>query len=372
MNFFPEKVSIGEDPLHPVLIVSAIKPSFLEASIDIFEEADISGVSKLSPLLQALPTALTSQHVAQHNFMEVIIDGPLAKTKEGVGFRAFSFGDNGKIKEHAVLMDADKLSNLVNTGLLLQTASVLLAQKHLADINEKLVLISEDVKKISDFQSNNRASKISSGIKYLRQITPGLHNGDLSPVIRQKLEDFEVQFISIQDHLFRDITLINKEVENCADPDFFGTDGITKEIKKRQEIIKKHIIEWKMALSVRIYALQLISLFDGDVSLQKERNNSIRQDIENFKGILNDIAHVQRKRISNISAFMESSNSTNANKVLLNKWLTLYLFPQTQHTNELLCDYDKFSLDLSTADAKPTRLIVEMENGKLVKLYKEK
>lgn len=51
----------------------------------------------ISPLLQALPSALTSHHFAQHNDMEVIIDGPLAKAKDGVGFRAFSLGACRKI-----------------------------------------------------------------------------------------------------------------------------------------------------------------------------------------------------------------------------------------------------------------------------------
>ena len=371
MNSIKEGWVIGNDPEQPVMAVSVLADHDVQ-DFDAYVEGDISGISRLSPLLQALPTALTSQHVAHHNFMEVIIDGPLAKTKDGLGYRAFSIGDNGKIKEHAVLMDADKLSNLVNTGLLLQTASVLLAQKHLADINEKLVIIAEDVKKILDFQSNERTSKIDSTIKYLRQITPGLSKGEVSPVLRQKLEDFEVDFSGIQAHLRQDIISISKEVQNCADPDMFGTDGITREIKKRQQLLHKHIVEWKMSLSVRIYALQLVSLFDGDPSLKVERENSIRQDVEDMKIILKDIEDIQEKRISGISSFTESSNATNANKILLKKWLKLNLLPQTQQTKAVFEQFEEFSRSLSISYNQPTKLLIEMDQGKIVKLYNTK
>ncbi|MEI6934131.1 hypothetical protein ACOQLP_30475, partial [Klebsiella pneumoniae] len=106
------------------------------------QEQDIAGISRLSPLLQTLPSLATSAHVASHQYMEVIINGPLASVKDGPGFRGFSLGEKG-IKEHAVLLNPDKLSQLVNAGMLLNVASAVLAQKHLADISKKLTEIVE-------------------------------------------------------------------------------------------------------------------------------------------------------------------------------------------------------------------------------------
>lgn len=368
MNNLPEKWLIGDDPQRPVLAISVLSPDAL-AEGEPLKEGSISDISRLSPLLQALPSALTSHHVAQHNYMEVIIDGPLAKAKDGVGFRAFSLGDNGKIKEHAVLMDADKLSNLLNTGLLVQTASMLLAQKHLADINEKLVAISEDVKKIVDFQSNDRASKLDAAIKYLRQVSSVLATGGRLSVVRQKLEDFEVEFSAIQAHLRKDVISTGNEIENCVDPDYFGSDGITREIKKRQQSLQRHITEWKMALSVRICALKLVALFEEDTSLQTEREQSIKDDIEEFTRDLDRVAQIQHQRIARISSFTESSNATNANKVLLKKWLTLHLAPHREQTVQSHQLIEQFSQQLVIEKLQPTRLIVEIENGQPVKLF---
>lgn len=368
MNHVPQKWVIGEDPQHPAIAISEIATSDMP-QFAVMEEGDVSGISRLNPLLQAIPAALTSQHVSQHHFMEVIIDGPLAKAKDGVGFRAFSLGDNGKIKEHAVLMDPEKLGNLVNTGLLLQTASVLLAQKHLADINEKLLTISEDVKKVANFQTDERASKIYAAIKYLRQTAPGLQNGELSSAIRKTLEDLELELIGIQTHLLKEIVTISHEVQNCAISTFFSSDKITTKLKGLQQDQQKRIVEWKMALSARAFALQMVSLFSGDETLLKARESSIRQDVDEFKKVLEEVAHVHRNRIDAISPVTESSNATHANKVMLNKWLSLHLAPQKQQTEAIRLGLEQFSQRLAIEQAQPTRLIVEMADGKPVKLF---
>lgn len=101
--------------------------------------------------------------------MEVIINGSLANVKDSPGFRGFSLGEKG-IKEHAVLLNPDKLIHLVNTDVLLNIASVVLAKKHLADISQNLTEIIEAVREVSAFQNNAQKSEIVGTIQYLQQI----------------------------------------------------------------------------------------------------------------------------------------------------------------------------------------------------------
>ncbi|MGE2787613.1 YaaW family protein, partial [Escherichia coli] len=74
-----------------------------------------------------LPSLATAAHIASHHYMEVIIDGALAKVKDGSGYRGFSLGEKG-IKAHAVLLNPDKLNQVVNAGILRNVASAILAQ----------------------------------------------------------------------------------------------------------------------------------------------------------------------------------------------------------------------------------------------------
>lgn len=367
MNDGPDKWVFGDDPQHPVLAVSVVEPPSLDV-INSMEERDVAGISRLSPLLQVLPSLATAQNVAQHNYMEVIIDGPLARVKEGVGFRGFSLSDKG-IKEHAVLLDADKLGNLVNTGLLLQTASVLLAQKHLADINEKLTVIAEGVQAISDFQNNQRATSIDGAIQYLRQVAPVILAGEQQDIIRHKLEGFEVKFITIQTHLLKDIETLNNEVASCSDPSFFGSDGITAKLTSLQDTLQKRLFEWHMATSVRVHSLQLLALYNDVSLLKKQRYNDIKKSIDRFNQLVQKTESHILNRINGITAFTESSNATNANKTRLRKWVTLRLEKQKQHIIQLDQAFDHFNQELDLAQSQPSRMIVEMKKGQPVRLF---
>lgn len=126
--------------------------------------------------MQTLPSLATSAHVANHQYMEVIINGSLANVKDSPGFRGFSPGEKG-IKEHAVLLNPDKLIHLVNTCVLLNIISAVLAQKYLADMSQNLTGIVEAAHEISAFQSNARKSEIVGTIRYLQQITPTVPEG---------------------------------------------------------------------------------------------------------------------------------------------------------------------------------------------------
>lgn len=172
---------------------------------------DITEISRLGPLLQTLPSLATAAHVASHHYMEVIIDGALAKVKDGSGYRGFSLGEKG-IKAHAVLLNPDKLNQLVNASILLNVASAILAQKHLADISNKLTQIIETIREISAFQNNARKSEIVGAIQYLQQITPVVIEGQSSPEIRQILEAIEKDFSTLQDHLLTDIAFAGEKV----------------------------------------------------------------------------------------------------------------------------------------------------------------
>jgi hypothetical protein len=67
--------------------------------------------------------------------MEVVINGDLVRAADGHGFRAIAMGAKG-VREHARLFEVKNLQNVVNAAAVWQIASVLVAQKHLADISK--------------------------------------------------------------------------------------------------------------------------------------------------------------------------------------------------------------------------------------------
>lgn len=364
---YDQRWGFGHDIHQPALTVATIPPSE-SINTGAMQEQDITGISRLSPLLQTLPSLATSAHVASHQYMEVIINGPLASVKDGPGFRGFSLGEKG-IKEHAVLLNPDKLSQLVNTGMLLNVASAVLAQKHLADISKKLTEIVEAVREVSAFQNNARKSEIIGAIQYLQQINPVVLEGQCSPAIRQKLEDIEVQFSALQAHLLTDITAAGDKVSALKDRGLFGSTEITNKIQTQQKILDERIHEWDLAIKVRAQALHLLTHAEGDTTLVKHRQQTIVHNYQQFKSVIDKVERQLHQRIQGISALTEQSNTTNANKVLLRKWTTTTLMQQKMAIEEAHLSFEQFQQGLLTEQPQSARLLVEMQDGKPVKCF---
>lgn len=357
----------GHDIHQPALTVATI-PLSESINTGVMQEQDITGISRLSPLLQTLPSLATSAHVASHRYMEVIINGPLASVKDGPGFRGFSLGEKG-IKEHAVLLNPDKLNQLVNAGMLLNVASAVLAQKHLADISKKLTEIVEAVREVTAFQNNARKSEIIGAIQYLQQITPTVLEGQCSPAIRQKLEDIEVQFSALQAHLLTDITAAGDKVAALKDRGLFGSSEITNKIQTQQKILDERIHEWDLAMKVRAQALHLLTHAEGNTTLVRHRQQTIVHNYQEFESVVDKVERQVHQRIQGISALTEQSNTTNANKVLLRKWTTTTLMQQKMAIEEAHSSFGKFQQGLLTEQPQSARLLVEMQDGKPVKCF---
>lgn len=362
-----QRWSFGHDIHQPALTVATIPPSE-SINTGAMQEQDITGISLLSPLLQTLPSLATSAHVASHQYMEVIINGSLAKVKDGLGFRGFSLGEKG-IKEHAILLNPDKLNQLVNAGMLLNVASAVLAQKHLADISKKLTEIVEAVREVSAFQNNARKSKIIGAIQYLQQITPTVVEGLYSSAIRQKLEEIEFDFSALQEHLLIDITAAGDKIFAIKDRGLFGSTEIKNKIQSQQKFLDERIHEWGLAMKVRAQALHLLTHAVGDITLVRHRLQTIVHNYQQFESDIDKVEHQLHQRIQSISSLTEQSNTTNANKVLLRKWTSTTLMQQKMAIEEAHLSFGQFQQALLSEQPQSARLLVEMQDGKPVKCF---
>lgn len=329
---------------------------------------DITEISRLGPLLQTLPSLATAAHVASHHYMEVIIDGALAKVKDGSGYRGFSLGEKG-IKAHAVLLNPDKLNQLVNASILLNVASAILAQKHLADISNKLTQIIETIREISAFQNNARKSEIVGAIQYLQQITPVVIEGQSSPEIRQILEAIEKDFSTLQDHLLTDIAFAGEKVASINDGSFFSSATITSKIQAQQKIIEERTMEWDLAMRVRGQALHLVSHSEGQTMLVERRQQAIEHHYAQFDTVISKVEKQLQSRIDSTGAVAEQANTTSANKVILRKWCNNRLMPQKVAIKEARMAFDQFQQNMLDKPLQTSRMLVEMKDGKPVKCY---
>ncbi len=295
---------------------------------------------------------------------EVVINGELARTADRIGFRGFSKGPDGKIIEHARLFEEGKLQNIINATAIWQLASVIVAQKHLADISAKLDEIKNSLRDILQFLDNERKAKVDSAIDYLRQAYQAFQCGEFSPAVRNQLESCDKELSEIFHHLIREYEgKINTKVKKTK----VGTKQISQEIGKKIEDLDKLNQEIMRCLEVRILGLHILSLFPDEPQLKVARYSRIENSIDEWRAFKNNYKNSLTEEINNIDSFWNTQETLDERKKELNFNLqsSYENFQKCiDNTSEVLQKSEQLLLEYD----RPIHLLLQYENGKLLNM----
>lgn len=326
------------------------------------------GIDRLSPLLQAIPGLAVASETARSQLMEVVINGPLAKVANGEGFRAFSI-EGGRIREHAKLFEPERLQNLVNSAALFQIASVVVAQKHLADISAKLNDIKAGIDAIALHLADQRRSEITGALKYLGQVAVMLHHGERDDAARSQLETIERELGGINDHLVSDLVTMKKQVDGLDAPGLFdGSSGLVSKLESKQKDAERLVEEWKLCMSGRWVACGLLKQITGQTSLLTKRQEDLEAEVRAFfsaQGPLASFDDGLDKRIDSLSSVWEWQSTLQINRIKLREWNEETL-PQLKVAAQ--SDIRGAQTLLLEREAKVT-LTIEMRDGEMIGAY---
>lgn len=189
------------------------KESYVETKKE-FTKIEEENVSRLNQLITHIPNLLIKNEMSKNNL--AILNVPLEElkpAKDGNGLRAIIMGKDG-IKENARIFAPEKLQNLVNTGVLMNLASTLVAQKHLADINKKLNDIKQDIEKTNNFLSSERKAKIISAYKEVNSLYGSLTRGEfIANDMKSNLVNHLTSMQGVCEHLRENINEIVDDIE---------------------------------------------------------------------------------------------------------------------------------------------------------------
>ena len=325
------------------------------------------GVSRLNPLLSLVPNALVCRAMTNGKFMEVIISGPLVRATSGEGWRAFTMGAKG-IQEQALLVEPSKLSQMINGAALFQLASVVVAQKHLADISKKLDLIVDAVGRISDFLEDQQKARIRAVLIHLQQSASAVLNGELEDAVRATLEAHEINLIEIQDHIVRQLARAIEQTAHLKDPDTFGAEGLVATIEAHQKQLDGLVDQWMLCLRARCQAWFLLSAFPNASRLKEERLESIKKSIRDFGGDRGPLMHSHRAisvRIENVDAVFNWKSTLDGYKAKLRKMSNDSLALKQNLVSveqSSIAGGDLFLLE----QQEPLRLAIRIDGGRVV------
>lgn len=365
----------GQEPSGTLIIgITGDKPMVTVKPVSVYPNSSTavdrttSGVDRLSPLLQAIPSAAVASEVAQTRLMEVVINGPLAQIANGDGYRAFSI-EGGRIREQATLFEPERLQNLVNSAALFQIASVVVAQKHLADISAKLDDIKAGIDAINVYLSDKRRSEITGALKYLGQVAVMLHHGEMDDAARAQLEFIERELGSINDHLVLSLEALKTKVDGFDSPGLFDSSSeLVSKLSVEQEAAERLVEEWKLCMSARWIACSLLSRITGQTKLLKKREEDLSSEVNTFfskQGALEKLNAALDARIDTLSSVWEWQSTVQINRIKLRRWNENRL---PKLTIDAQSDIHRASTLLLEREANVT-LTIEMRDGELVGAY---
>ncbi len=354
----PDQIVIA-DGLHQPIVTLRASNAFADFERATPFELGGGAISHLSALAQAAPSLLVATSANSKQLMEVVVNGNLVRAADGNGLRAIAMGPNG-IHEHARLFEVKPLENMINAAAVWQIASVIVAQKHLADISKKLDEIKVGVQDLACFLEDQRRSRIQATYDYLNQIYVAIKGGELSPAVRSQLEARELDLAEILTHLSQEYRHIaGRKVEHR---EALGTGKLEADIGKKLDRLNQLGHDIEFCIQTRIAAWHVLALFPGEAQLKLARRANIEASVAEVSTLAPPMAALLQDEIAALDSMWNRSATLTERRTGL-----LRRVNSTQQALVIAGQSARSGImnsgDLLLTDDTPTRMWLEFEHG---------
>jgi hypothetical protein len=357
----PDEIIIGESPSHAaVTIRSAATAHGYEKAARLDVRSGAFG--RLAGLLQAAPTLLVAGGGAGKRLIEVVIDGKLTAAADGKGFRAIAM-KGSRILHHARLLEVGKLQSVINAAAVWQVASVIVAQKHLADINNKMDEIKASIRGVSRFLDQQRKARIQSTYDYLAQVSQAMAAGELSSSVRDALEDCERDLMEIHRHLVYEFRrAVEEKVEHS---ETIGTGELNKQIAAKIEKLTELAGDLQMCLRTRVGGWHVLAAFPGEPRMFEARQASIQASCEEMRELATFMRHPLESEIAGMKAIFNRSSTLDKRRKALGKGKARAIQAVEAKADDVRMSMQETLRQLLLQN-QPTRILVEIQRGEIV------
>lgn len=356
-----DQIAIGETSDRPVVTFKKLTSAREYEMATPVDETSIS-IDRLSALCGPLPSLLAAGEMAGKHLMEVVINGDLVRAADGNGFRAFSMAAN-QIDQQALLFKASKLQQMINVAAIWQIASVVVAQKHLVDISDRLNEIQDKIQGISKFLYNQRKSVLVAAYGYLDQVYQAIQGGEFPGAVRNQLEQYERDLLEIQHQLETEYR--EKAEKRVPDEELFGIAGVTAGIAAKLDDLDQLTDDIALCVKTRIAVWHVLSLFPGEQQLKLARRESIKNSIEKIQALAPDCKEKVNAEISKVYAYFVGKETLDNRKKQLADKCDSTVLTLSQTTQQLFEAIER-SDQLLLKNDSPTRILLLYDNGAFV------
>lgn len=340
-----------------------IKNEFNESNISIFNQ-----------LVSNIPALAAKFETVKNQIVSINIDPrKLTPAKDGNGLRGMVHGINKDgnfgIVENIRIFEADTLKQVINSGVIFNLASTAVAQKHLADINERLKEIQKGINDIKHFQEDERRSKIDATIKLLKLVSEHMTvYGQETPIFNEnkvRLQNALDDNLTIKSHLEKDLHRVFEQIYNIKFDSFIGMNnsGNVKSIIKKMKEWDKYYESYQLCCNVVMMTYTI---------LYTSNTNKINKEFysNELKTFVSDTDKFISWRVTKIQEYLKQA-SKNARGITNFKSSSLAYEALFNRCNE---DFKLYQLELvqqltqivtSATTPMPFKATLLIKNGKI-------
>ena len=270
------RLDVTTEAGEPVLSIAEIpEPGPLKWEDAKGAKGNKSRISSLNPLLSTIPNLGTAAHTHSTNYMEVVVPAGEKLADASTGSRALRgvFKEpNGQIKGHAELFKPEQLQRLVSGAVLMNIASVALAQKHLHDISKKLDRISEQFEEVGRFQREKRFSNIEGTLCGFMQMKRDMSDYSFTHISTDIVASECVQLAKIEKHISKDIS---RAIDGLG-----SVGGLGPEFDQGINNVVMLLKELHLCVMAKLYGYQIMAIVSPDPTWVGRRLDDVQDDIE--------------------------------------------------------------------------------------------
>lgn len=308
------RIIVGVSPDQPAFELAL---SLDDAAFDLAAPVPTNGrlglMSRMSACMQAVPSLLVQQTHQGRHLMEVAINNPLANAASGSHFLPFARGADGKIIEQAKLFKPEGLSSLVNAAAVWQVASVVVAQKHLADISAKLDEIKQGIDDLKGLFQDKLDGDIEGTYRYLRTVAKSFEMGDVPKFARIELESCRRELLQTESGL---IKMFKRRIgETIEHKETVGTEDLLNDTLLRYSDLDKITTSLMTCFKTEALAWHVLSLFPGEEAMAEVWKEETIESMAAFARMQDTIKKTAQEDVSRFKSFFNVESTLEERRV---------------------------------------------------------
>lgn len=354
-------VVLGPSADTPVLVVSISNDEQGFALARPLSNGRADLVGRVSASLQAMPSLLIEQAHQGRHLMEVVINNPLANSVNGDHYLPFARGANGRIIEQAKLLNPSGLSSLVNAAAVWQVASVIVAQKHLADISAKLDEIKQSLDDLKNLIFDKQDGDIDGTYRYLKSVARSFEKG-VPKFSRVELETCRRELLQAESRLTR---MFNRKLEQVINhKETMGTGDLLRDTLRRYEDLDHIRSSLMTCLRTQALAWHVLSLFPGEDEIADLWKEETLESMEILASMQDKILKTADSDVERIRAVFNRGSTLKIRRAEVRNRAQETVLGVVQTTSEFRSNMDKTMMMLEH-NSDPIRLGLEVIDGEI-------